>query len=85
MSYRNRLKVWAVVRLLPRMQRAIVARYKSESDALGHVETLRRLQPDAHYRIIFDVPLEQPEPKPQPKSGQPQQRYVARSLYRSYH
>ncbi|NJL01320.1 MAG: hypothetical protein HC910_12460 [Spirulinaceae cyanobacterium SM2_1_0] len=80
MSYRNCLKVWAVVRLLPRMQRAIVARYKSESDALGHVETLRRLQPGAQYRVIFDLPPQQPDPQPQ--FEQPSQRYLARSLYR---
>lgn len=79
MSYRHRLNVWAVVLLLPRMQRAIVARYKSKSDALGHLETLRRLQPSARYRVIFDLP---PQPsEPQPPFEQPPRRYLARSLY----
>ncbi len=83
MSYRHRLHVWAVVRLLPGMQRAIVARYKSESDALGHANTLRRLQPDAQYRIIFDLPPDPPEPEPQPAPQPPAPPYLARSLYGS--
>ncbi len=79
MSYRHRLKAWAIVRLLPQMQRVTIARYKSKSDALGHVETLRRLQPSAQYRVIFDIPPQPPEP--QPPFAQPPRRYLARSLY----
>ncbi len=80
MSYRHRLKVWAIVRLLPQMQRVTIARYKSKSDALGHLTALQHLQPGAQYQIMFDIPPDPPAPQPQPEP--PPRRYRARSLYR---
>ncbi|WP_424098665.1 hypothetical protein [Moorena producens] len=55
MSYAERLHPWVVVRLLPKMQRVIVARFRKRSDAEGHMQALKRLMPDAQFVIIFDI------------------------------
>ena len=55
MSYAERLHPWVVVRLLPKMQRVIVARFRKRSDAEGHMQALKRLMPDANFVIIFDI------------------------------
>ncbi|EGJ32117.1 MULTISPECIES: hypothetical protein [Moorena] len=55
MSYAERLHPWVVVRLLPQMQRVIVARFRKRSDAEGHMQALKRLMPDAQFVIIFDI------------------------------
>lgn len=54
MQYRDRLNPWIVVRLLPKMQRIIVGRFHSRSDADGHLKTLRRLIPQASFVVMFD-------------------------------
>ncbi|WP_293060119.1 MULTISPECIES: hypothetical protein [unclassified Moorena] len=53
MSYSERLHPWVIVRLLPRMQRVVVARFRKRSDAEGHLKALKRLMPDAQFVIIF--------------------------------
>ncbi|NEO91743.1 MAG: hypothetical protein F6K56_16465 [Moorea sp. SIO3G5] len=55
MSYSQRLHPWVVVRLLPKMQRVVVARFRNRSDAEGHLQALKRLMPDADFIIIFDI------------------------------
>ncbi|NEQ18261.1 MAG: hypothetical protein F6K10_31920 [Moorea sp. SIO2B7] len=55
MSYSERLHPWVVIRLLPNMQRVVVARFRNRSDAEGHLWALKRLMPDAEFIIIFDV------------------------------
>jgi hypothetical protein len=57
MPYRDRLTGWLVVRLLPKMQRVVVGRFRSHSDAEGHLQALRRLIPDAQLVIMFDPDL----------------------------
>lgn len=54
MPYRDRLTGWLVVRLLPKMQRVVVGRFRSHSDAEGHLQALRRLIPEARLIIMFD-------------------------------
>jgi hypothetical protein len=56
MAYHSRLKPWVVVLLLPKMQRIDVARFHSFSDADGHAQVLRRLQPDREYVVMFEPP-----------------------------
>lgn len=58
MPYRDRLKGWLVVRLLPNMQRVVVGRFRSHSDAQVHFQALRRLIPEAKLVIIFDCEFE---------------------------
>ena len=53
--YRDRLKYWAVVRLLPNMQRITVARFRSRSDADGHQQFLTHHLPTARFLVMFDL------------------------------
>ncbi|NEO71407.1 hypothetical protein [Moorena sp. SIO3H5] len=55
MTYYHRLHPWAVVRLLPQMQRVVVARFRNRSNAEGHLKALKRLMPDAEFVIVFDI------------------------------
>ena len=57
MSYRDSLTSWLVVPLFPNMQRKVVARCRTRSDADGHLQVLRRLMPDAEFTVVFDPSL----------------------------
>lgn len=59
MTYSDRLKRWAVVRLLANMQRVTVARFVKESDADGFTQALRRLEPHAKFIVVFEPENEQ--------------------------
>lgn len=54
MHYRERLNTWAVVRLLPKFQRVVILRCRSESDADGYRRVLQRLMPDATFIVVFE-------------------------------
>jgi hypothetical protein len=58
-AYKKRLNSWAIAKLLPDMQREIVARFRSRSDADGHMQLLSRMTPDANFMLVFDCPSEQ--------------------------
>jgi len=58
MSYRDSLNCWLVVRLLPKMQRQVVARCRTRSDADGYLQVVRRFLPDAKFTVVFDPNLE---------------------------
>lgn len=45
MTYGDRLKRWVVVLLLPKMQRVEVMRFYKYSDAEGHAQILRQMNP----------------------------------------
>ncbi|GAB4241562.1 MAG: hypothetical protein Kow00121_67680 [Elainellaceae cyanobacterium] len=53
--YYDRLHPWCIVRLLPQMQRVIVARFRRRNDAEEHLKVLKRLQPQASYVVLFDM------------------------------
>jgi hypothetical protein len=55
MPCNKRLSPWVIVRLLPNLQRRVVGRFRSRSDAEGHLQALQRLMPDAEMIILFDV------------------------------
>lgn len=57
-TYRERLNSWAIARLLPNMQRVIVGRFRSRSDAEGHLVRLRQLIPHASFAVVFDCQRE---------------------------
>lgn len=52
-NYREQLHPWTIVRLLPDLQRVVVARFRRRGDAEGHLKVLRRLNPEAIYLIVF--------------------------------
>jgi hypothetical protein len=54
MTYKERLTPWTIVRSLPDMQNTIVARFRSRSDADGHLQFLRQQLPNASFNVIFD-------------------------------
>jgi len=43
------------VRLLPCLQWAIVGRYRSRSDADGHLQLLRQRVPHIEFKVVFDL------------------------------
>ena len=55
MARYKRLSPWVIVRLLPKMQRMVVGRFRTRTDAEGHLLALRRLMPDAEMIVVFDV------------------------------
>ena len=58
-TYLERLTPWCLVRLLPKMQRLTVGRFRRWNDAHEHMRILRQLVPEANYAIVFDPGLEQ--------------------------
>lgn len=59
MAYKDSLKPWAVVRLGENLQWTIIGRYKSRSDADGHLLLLRQRVPDLEFKVVFDLPNRQ--------------------------
>ena len=57
MTYSDRLKHWAIVRLLPKMQRVVIERFRRRSDADGHLRFLQQHIPDGTFIVIFDVTI----------------------------
>jgi hypothetical protein len=58
MTYLERLSPWCIVKLLPNMQRQVVARCRRRNDAEEHMRILRRLLPSARFAIAFDPALD---------------------------
>ncbi|MBO3458736.1 hypothetical protein G7B40_016265 [Aetokthonos hydrillicola Thurmond2011] len=59
-AYKSRLNSWAVARLLPdEVRPEIVTRFRSRSDAEGHLHLLRRLTPSDRFEVIFDCQREE--------------------------
>lgn len=56
-AYLQQLHPWAIARLLPNCQRTIVGRFRSRSDADGHLQCLRQLMPHASFVVVFDCQL----------------------------
>ncbi|WP_416674114.1 hypothetical protein [Egbenema bharatensis] len=54
----SQLHVWAVVRLLPNMQRVVVNRFRRRGDAENYLHILRRYTPDGNFIIVFDPSAE---------------------------
>jgi len=58
MSYREQLYPWCIVRRLPKMQNAIVARCRRRNEAEEHLRVLQRLVRDGEFAVVFDLPIE---------------------------
>lgn len=58
MTYLERLSPWCIVKLLPNMQRQVVARCRRRNDAEEHLRVLRRLLPGTSFAIVFDLALD---------------------------
>lgn len=55
MAYKTVLKPWAVARQRPNLQWIIIARYKSRSDADGHLLLWRQRVPNIQFKVVFEV------------------------------
>jgi len=55
MAYNDRLKPWAVMRLLPTLQWVTISRYKSRSDAEGHLQIFRQRVSNCRFEVVFDL------------------------------
>jgi hypothetical protein len=55
MTYSKCLKPWAVARQLPNLQWAIIARYRSRSDADGHLQLLLQRVPNLQFKVVFEL------------------------------
>jgi hypothetical protein len=54
MHYKQRLEPWAVMRLLPNLQRITLARHRSPSNADHYCRALQRLEPQSEFCVVFD-------------------------------
>ncbi|MBW4634114.1 MAG: hypothetical protein KME30_20070 [Iphinoe sp. HA4291-MV1] len=54
-TYRTALAPWAVVQWHSPSKRIVIGRFRSRSDADGHLTVLQRLMPEADLRVIVDV------------------------------
>jgi len=55
MTKKQCLKPWAIARQLPNLKWSIIARYRSRSDADGHLMLLRQRVPKLEFKVVFDL------------------------------
>ncbi len=55
MTKKQGLKPWVVTRQLPNLKWLIIARYRSRSDADGHLLLLRQQVPNLPFKVVFDL------------------------------
>ncbi|HEY9902989.1 MAG TPA: hypothetical protein V6D43_11265 [Candidatus Sericytochromatia bacterium] len=55
MTKKQCLKPWAIARQLPNLKWSIIARYRSRSDADGHLLLLRQRVSNLEFKIVFDL------------------------------
>ena len=58
MSYQEQLHPWAIFRRLPNLQCQLIERFRRRNDAEAFLKTLKRLQPESEFEIVYDVPRE---------------------------
>ncbi|MFH7029236.1 MAG: hypothetical protein ACHBN1_28535 [Heteroscytonema crispum UTEX LB 1556] len=58
-GYKKRLSSWAIARLLPDTQQEIVSRFRSRSDAEGHMRLLSQMNKSASFIVVFDCQREE--------------------------
>jgi hypothetical protein len=55
MANKQCLKPWAIARQLPSLQWVIIGRYRSCSDADGHLRLLHQRVPNMQFKVVFDL------------------------------
>ena len=56
MLYQERLKKWAIVRVISDSKPIILERFRSIADAEGHLKVLQNQMPHEQLMVIFDRP-----------------------------
>ena len=54
MSYREQLQPWVVYRLLPNLQRLMVARFRRRGDADAYLKVMKRVTPEARFSVVYE-------------------------------
>jgi hypothetical protein len=54
MTKKQCLKPWAVARQLPSLKWVIIGRYRSRSDADGHLQLCRRRVRNIEFKVVFE-------------------------------
>lgn len=54
-SYQQVLHPWAIYRLTGAVTHVCIGRFRSRSDAEGHLIILRRTLPTGRFEIVFDL------------------------------
>lgn len=54
MTKKQCLKPWAVARQLPSLKWVLIARYRSRSDADGHLQLCRQRVPNIEFKVVFE-------------------------------
>nr|WP_293120804.1 hypothetical protein [Moorena sp. SIO4G3] len=57
MFYGACLYPWVMIRLLPRRQPVVFARFHNRSDAESYLQALKPLMPHAKFVLFFDISL----------------------------
>ncbi|BAU13243.1 hypothetical protein LEP3755_37820 [Leptolyngbya sp. NIES-3755] len=57
-NYRIRLHPWCIIRLLPKMQRIVLARFRTRTQAEEYLRIVSNLMPTATHEIVFDPETE---------------------------
>jgi len=70
MSYKQQLFPWCIINPLPNMHTRIVGRFRSRSDAEGHLQVLRRMIPTLSFEIMFDVTPKDTDSENNPETPQ---------------
>lgn len=52
-AYQTRLYPWAIARIFPDSPRKLVGRFRTKSDADGHLRCLRQLMPNTSFSVVF--------------------------------
>ena len=76
MTYKAQLYPWCIIRPFPNMRTQIVGRFRSRSDAEGHLRVLKRMIPTVAYEIMFDITPEDLDSQnltPLPRKGMGEQ------------
>jgi hypothetical protein len=58
-SYRDRLNPWTITRLLPNLERTVIGRFRSRSNAEGHLQHLKQVLQKASFTLAFDSQSEE--------------------------
>lgn len=53
-GYQAKLHPWCIVRLLPKMQRVVIGRFRKSNDADEHMRSLKHLIPQGKFIVLFD-------------------------------
>jgi hypothetical protein len=71
MTYFDQLHPWCLMRLLPNLQRQVIARFRRRNDAEAHMRVLRQQAPMGRYEVVFDAGGDRSTPSPDATLGQP--------------